>query len=189
MQPSEVMNSDWLWLYRHAPHCTCLCSCVFSVSSLKADSYSLRISHLISTVCYTPEVMIQILRLVGLFSQLKRSTDQRAHQPSIPCSMLESQQLYLTCNINNLIYFPAPSLSRQTTHTDTHSQTVLLTLFLLSMPAGNVSHALFDKNNFLHHWSHRTCFSFLFFFFLFFCCSSRKIVIQEVPALELRSKC
>ncbi len=39
---------------------------------------------------------------------MKHSTDQRAHQPTLSSSLLKSQQLYLTCNINNLIYFLAP---------------------------------------------------------------------------------
>lgn len=49
---------------------------------------------------------------------MKRSTDQRAHQPPLSSSLLKSQQLYLTCNINNLIYFLAPFfLSPKQPHT------------------------------------------------------------------------
>lgn len=113
-------------------------------------------------------------------------TDQRAHQPTLSSSLLKSQQLYLTCNINNLIYFPAPlflSPTHPTEHTHTNTQKGLLSPILLSVSAGNVSHAAFDKNNFLHHWSHRTCFSLLFFSSSSWS-SSMKMVFLEVLLLN-----
>lgn len=68
---------------------------------------------------HTPEVTIQIQWLVGLSP--KWSIPRISEPISLPLSssLLKSQQLYLTCNINNLIYFLAPSFSPSLPNTDT----------------------------------------------------------------------
>lgn len=98
--------------------------------------------------------------LLAFSPEMKHSTDQRAHRPTSSPALRSNLQLYLTRNINNLIYPPPyPTGSAQTRRGG------LSPPILLSVSAGNVSQAALNKNNFLHHWSHNTPF---FCFFLFF---------------------
>lgn len=121
------------------------------------------------------------------FSQMKHSTDQRAHQPTLSSSLLKSQQLYLTCNIDNLIYFPAPLYSpfpsfSHLTYPHTQAQKAVLALMLLSKSAGKMrtmQHSI--KNNFLHHWSHNTCSSW-------FLCMKRFLLVCLLLSNELNVK-
>lgn len=65
--------------------------------------------------------MVQILWLVGLFPQMKHSTDQRAHRPTSSPPLRSNLQLYLTRNVNNLIYFfPRPRFRSPTDSAQTH---------------------------------------------------------------------
>lgn len=112
---------------------------------------------------HTPEVTIQILWLVGLSP--KWSIPRISEPISLPspplCSNLSNYIWHVTSIISFIFQHPPTptqllSFSYLTTLTETHAHRVLRTLMLLSVSAGNVSHAAFDKNNFLHHWSHST---------------------------------
>lgn len=135
-QTSEHVTSDGLWLWRlvlglwHAGQrsvwvyvCVTLKFKSLKLSFKAKQSHSPTVYHTSiysHTRGHNPNSMT-----CWPFSQMKHSTDQQAHQPTPSSSLLKSQQLHLTCNINNLIYFHAPSLSliQPTTHTQVHKYT------------------------------------------------------------------
>lgn len=136
---------------------------------------------------HTPEVTIQILWLVGLSSKwsvVRISEPISLLSPPL-CSNL-SNYIWLVTSIISFIFSP-PSFSHPTNHTQTYTNTqlCLLTPILLSVSAGNVSHAAFNNNYFLHHWSHSICFSFLFISPPPWSSSMRFVVERWIKCLEM----
>lgn len=159
------ITSDRVWFL----HLVLGCVCLFRNPSLKVNNSVLRLSDLIPLTLPGINIWGHNPNSVTCWPFPKWSIPRISEPISLPspplCSNLSNYIWHVTSIISFI--FLRRSFSHPTnqpcTLTYTNIQKGLLTPMLLSVSAGNVSHAAFNKNNFLHHWSHSTCFSVLFF--------------------------